>query len=385
MVLIQEIRLLNFQKHKQLKLQFAPGLNVLLGETGQGKTAIIRAIKWLALHEPVSGFMSHGEKTLKVGIRTDRGTVIRFKDSKKYGYKVGDEEFLACAKDQPNDVSEILMLHPYNFQSQHEPYFLLNLTAGQVAKEINRIVALEDIDKANTFLKSRSTRLGTLIQAGREKAEGYQSRLADFADLDVKLALLAKMKGSLESLDAKRNQQLDLSQHLEDIEHSDYMITQETKKISKLSLVLDSASRVEALGTLKQALGSLLSDVQACESLPKLNALVSVLDALMTRQMRLAALGKLIQEVTSSEELISTISREISAKAATGAAIVQKTKAKKDSLENVLGVLKTLRSEFKDAQGVLEQVEQKVKVMQTPVMCKMCKRCVTVCEGNTDE
>jgi len=382
---IQEVRLLNFQKHRQLKLQFAPGLNVLLGETGQGKTSILRAIKWLALHEPASGFMSHGEKSMKVGIRTANGTVIRFKDTKKYGYKIGEEEFLACAKDQPNDVSDLLMLHPYSFQSQHEPYFLLNLTPGQVAKEINRIVALEDIDKANTYLKSRSTRLGTLIQAGREKAEGYQSRLADFADLDAKLALLAKMKGSLESLDAKRTKELQLRSSVDSINYVSLGISQSSKKLSKLNLVVDSASRVEALGTRKQALGSLLSDVQACESLPKLNALVNVLDALMAKQMRLAALGKLIQDARASEVLISDISREILSKAATGAAIVQKTKAKRDSLENVLEVLKTLRSEFKDAQGVLEQVEQKVKVMQTPVMCKMCKRCVTVCEGNTDE
>jgi ferredoxin len=102
---------------------------------------------------------------------------------------------------------------------------------------------------------------------------------------------------------------------------------------------------------------------------------------MLTKAERLAALKRLIrQDYATCEEVISTFSKQISAKAATGAAIVQKTKAKKDSLENVLGVLKTLRSDFKDAQGVLEQVEQRVKVMQTPVMCKMCKRCVTVCE-----
>lgn len=380
MVLIQELRLLNFQKHRQLKLLFAPGLNVLVGPTDAGKSAAFRAIKWVAQHEAATGFITHGEKVMKVGIRTDEGALIRFKDSKKYGYKLGEEEFLACAKDQPADVSKFLRIHPYNFQSQHEPHFLLNLTPGQVAKEINRIVALEDIDKANTFLKTKSVRLGTLIQGSQDKIALYETRLAEFSDLDAKLALLGKMGELVKSLDDTRRREGLVRSAVDNINYVLLGIRQTSNKLSKLELLADAASRVEALRTRKQALGSILIDLKACEALPKLNALQGILEAILAKAERLAALKRMAQQdYATYEEVILAFSKQISTKAESGATIVAGRQKRRESLQNVLETLKRIRSEFKDAQAVVEQIEQSILKAETPVKCKMCNRCVTVC------
>ncbi len=42
----------NFQSHLHTEFELAPGLNVILGESGQGKSAIVRALRWLLCREP---------------------------------------------------------------------------------------------------------------------------------------------------------------------------------------------------------------------------------------------------------------------------------------------------------------------------------------------
>ncbi len=46
---LQSLRLLNFRNHPDTSCDFAPGINVLLGDNGQGKTNILEAISYLCL------------------------------------------------------------------------------------------------------------------------------------------------------------------------------------------------------------------------------------------------------------------------------------------------------------------------------------------------
>ena len=46
------LHLINFQSHLNTVIELHPGLNILVGESDQGKTAIIRALRWLFYNEP---------------------------------------------------------------------------------------------------------------------------------------------------------------------------------------------------------------------------------------------------------------------------------------------------------------------------------------------
>ena len=46
MIYIKKIELHNFQSHEYTEMEFDRGLNVILGNSDVGKTAILRAIKW---------------------------------------------------------------------------------------------------------------------------------------------------------------------------------------------------------------------------------------------------------------------------------------------------------------------------------------------------
>jgi predicted phosphodiesterase len=51
-VYLERLVLENFQSHLRTELKLVPGLNVILGESNQGKSAIIRALHWLLFNEP---------------------------------------------------------------------------------------------------------------------------------------------------------------------------------------------------------------------------------------------------------------------------------------------------------------------------------------------
>ena len=45
---VQTLHLDNFRSYKEAHVEFAPGVNVLVGSNGQGKTNIVEAIYYLA-------------------------------------------------------------------------------------------------------------------------------------------------------------------------------------------------------------------------------------------------------------------------------------------------------------------------------------------------
>jgi DNA replication and repair protein RecF len=61
MALLSEIRLTDFRNYERLRLPFSPGITVLLGDNGQGKTSILEAIYFLSL---LRSFRTHKVKHL---------------------------------------------------------------------------------------------------------------------------------------------------------------------------------------------------------------------------------------------------------------------------------------------------------------------------------
>lgn len=199
--MLTELRLKNFQKHHDIRVAFNPGITVLVGPSDAGKSAIIRAIRWLAEHRPITGFQTHGTEDTRVGIKTDEGMVIRFKDKKEYGYAINGKKFLATGSVQPVGVKQVLGFEPINFQSQHDPIFLLSLTPGQMARELNRIVALDAIDKAITDINSRISKKNTETGVHESAIQGWEEQLEQISWVDSAKEKLDEIDAKADSLD----------------------------------------------------------------------------------------------------------------------------------------------------------------------------------------
>ncbi|MDI6709418.1 MAG: AAA family ATPase [Bacillota bacterium] len=67
----------NFQNHRNTRLAFSPGLNVIVGEAEQGKSALIRALGWLFFnHPPGADFRRAGSYWCRVSALLDDGAMV---------------------------------------------------------------------------------------------------------------------------------------------------------------------------------------------------------------------------------------------------------------------------------------------------------------------
>ena len=65
---IASIELVDFQIHKELKVDFTDGINVLIGASGKGKSCIRRAIEWCLFNKSIDGIRREGSKKTSVKI-----------------------------------------------------------------------------------------------------------------------------------------------------------------------------------------------------------------------------------------------------------------------------------------------------------------------------
>ncbi len=172
--MIRSITLTNFQAHESRAFELRAGVNTFTGPSDTGKSSIIRAIGWLALHGN-QDFTRHGHTECSVSATTDTGTVTRFR-GKRNGYTVNGEDYVAVGTNQPVPVRQVLSLSDINLQLQHDAPYLLSLTPGQIAKEINKVVDLSVIDACVAFCKKTIAKETTILRAVESEIAGLTEK-----------------------------------------------------------------------------------------------------------------------------------------------------------------------------------------------------------------
>lgn len=142
---MKKLILTNFQSHQHTELNLHPAMNCIIGPSDSGKSAIIRAIKWIVFNRPSgNAFVRSGMD----GSIVDIDDITRIKGEGVNSYFTGEEKFTAFGASVPEEVTEALNISEINFQHQLDPHFLLTQSAGEVAKMLNEIVDLNVIDRA---------------------------------------------------------------------------------------------------------------------------------------------------------------------------------------------------------------------------------------------
>jgi len=88
--MIKNIRIINFQSHQNSFLKFDSGVNIIVGESDRGKSAIIRALRWLIWNRPTGDdFRSNWGGDTEVTIEINDEVFITRKKTKSFnGYIV---------------------------------------------------------------------------------------------------------------------------------------------------------------------------------------------------------------------------------------------------------------------------------------------------------
>ncbi len=178
--MLKSIQLKNFQSHRCTTLKFSPGVNVIVGDPQNGKTAILRALNLLRTNRP-SGFRYHShfakEPSTAIRVETAEGSIVFSKSESGASYSVEregmpDAGFPKAGTGVPDLASEVLNLQDLNIQDQLAPHFLIADSPADVAREINRITNVDLVDQWTSALNRKKHAAQVLIgQTSRRVGE----------------------------------------------------------------------------------------------------------------------------------------------------------------------------------------------------------------------
>jgi AAA15 family ATPase/GTPase len=196
MNILERATISNYQSHKKTVLDLHHGVNVVIGLTDCGKSALFRALQWpITNRNGDKGFRSKwGGKTdveLKFSDGKEISRVQQDKDPKNAYYLFDpingvDEEYsalktLATPNNIPEDITQALNMSDINIQSQFDPPYLLTVSSGEVAKTLNKVANLEDIDTSISNIQKQVRENKSNIKATETNIEGLETNYAIFA------------------------------------------------------------------------------------------------------------------------------------------------------------------------------------------------------------
>lgn len=270
--MITSLKITNFQPHENTTLDFHPGVNIIIGETDKGKTAIIRALRWAVWNRPSGDALrsTWGGKT-SVKLETEEGVVVRSKDKvDKYDLHINGKkniEFKAFGTSIPEEISGFLNISEINLQEQLDNHFLLGKgwTPGSVAAHFNKVANISKIDTSTSNVNKKITKLESDIKYDKEQVLEKQTALLSFEYLDTAESLLEVLEDQEARLTKYRNSSYKLRVKIDDIDNF-YQIIEKAKKglivEDSVNILLDQIERKERIRTKEVKLNFLLFSIE---------------------------------------------------------------------------------------------------------------------------
>ena len=265
--MIENLTIKNFQSHKDTELTFSPGINAITGTSDSGKSAILRALKLLTNNRP-RGIAFRTFDYLKpkgpteVTLTIDKTVIKRIRDKNTNQYKLGKEVFDTVKSDVPEEVTQFLNLHETAVQGQHESYFLLQNSPGEVAKKLNKIANLEIIDFVLKSVNSNINENNREIKRTKIMIEQSEEEIAEFEHLDEVEKIINSLTENIEIFN-------ETEQTIGEIEDTLLLIERTTKDIQDINDWLEITTDFDPLVILCADLKIMLAEEQALENILK--------------------------------------------------------------------------------------------------------------------
>jgi hypothetical protein len=338
------LRAVLFQSHRDTRIDFHEGVNVIFGLSQAGKSSLTRAIRLVLENRPVgarfySRFAPDKGKTLvELGIhgsgpvsveksirrksdgekkveetaygldlpRDPAGDVIRDADDKP----VSGIEFTGVSKEVPDQILEILNMSDLNMQKQLDPHFLITSSAGEIARTINRITRLEDVDGWVSDTTKRINETKSNVKMLEGEAKGIETELARYVGFEDLAEDVKTLQDTDKKLKIAQRAHFRLDGLLVKIEDADRSL----EKIRPALAIQEDISRVIALEgqitSLKRRI-TLIERLQAIdEQVKALKSIVGDLkeaNDILTKEQRAARLSRGLDRIKSLDDVVRNL------------------------------------------------------------------------------
>lgn len=393
--MLKQIKIQNFQSHADTTLNLSDGINAITGVSDSGKSAVTRAISWVTTNRPTgSAFTSYwAEKEgTKVALSFDTTTVTRAKSKTKNSYKLGNTKFDVVKTDVPVEIVEFLNLDTINIQGQHDRYFLMQDTSGEVARKLNKIANLEIIDFALAEVDSairdngkKITVTEQLINSFTEDLKRYENlskieKLLD--DLDAfydRLKMIEQIVSSLTNLITQiKTTQQDISL-IEDwllVENEAASIFEFARQLKSSTTTLNSLTNTVEYSHQLEADIKRLAKRAACEN--QLENLIQQEKQLQKTKNNYNDLEHKIITIENLESDIADITEYLTCEPVIVKinklyAIYSHKLIELSSLQNILqSVTKTLKQITHVDQMIIDKIESATQIIESNAICPLC-------------
>ena len=237
---IHEVRIHNFQSHRKTTLELHPGVNAIVGVSDSGKSAFFRALMWAITNKPKGdSFRSKwGGKTSVCIDFADRTSVERSKDGENL-YVLDDVDSFTAFKDAiPDAINDALNMDDINLQTQIDAPFLLSASSGDVAKLLNRVANLSNIDTTLSNIRKRTQSATRDIANIKEQIEELEKEEKSFAYLE-------QMEEDVNVLNNLVNRWGEVEENRKELNHLLAESDESLACLDELSLVLSFEKKVE--------------------------------------------------------------------------------------------------------------------------------------------
>lgn len=263
----------NFEVYIDQKFEFSPRTNIFVGTTDAGKSAVIRAIIWVFYNLP-RGDKSrrHGAKSYSVAIGLDSGFIVTRAKGGKGGNRYilkhpnGKEDiFKAFGSEVPKEIKSLLNVRDYTVQKQLDLPFLLTTTSAEVARVLNRVAKLDDIDATLANLNGELSKARTEIKRSKDDIEQLTAKYNQYDGLATTERLLDSTKALQRRFYSIRQQRQSLRPLIISLEDNQVKAAR-LKKVKRLSEELIALkgeyAKEQTVRKYMEGLDSLISSIQ---------------------------------------------------------------------------------------------------------------------------
>lgn len=254
---IKKIILINFQSHKYTEIELNDKLNIIVGPSDSGKTAIMRAVKWALYNEPSGDyFIREGESEVSVTlIFSDNTKLIRYRSKSKNVYELiysnGEKLRLeGFGTGVPEEIREAIGIYKINLDGketnsislgeQLEGPFLLSEKTSTRASAIGQLVGVNVIDEA---LREVLKDVRTLHIKKKGLEEDIDSLNAEIKTFDY----LEKLKITLNNVSNIRKKLLESKKRLDILNYNYEVLKELSFEINKFEKTKERLNRLDQI------------------------------------------------------------------------------------------------------------------------------------------
>ncbi|MDA2014205.1 AAA family ATPase [Bacillus cereus] len=320
MLAINEIFVEGFQSHTNSHFNLGNGLNVITGPSDSGKTAIIRAVRWVAFNEPQGeAFVNESVGHATVVIHLDNGIIIsKHRRKGKTSYRIqtdpGDAGSVFEKSEVPEEVKQLLgitkqtfgdFVTALNFAFQLEVPFLISETPSSGAKVLGKLAGTEAVDLAVKSVSKDTYAARQERLLAEKEIERLAGNLLEYLDVDDKVQQLKTAESLMEHIEElhKKKEVLQQLQTQQQIAFEKFSVAfVEEERLSKVPVLIQTLEQTEKD---QQRLQTLLDLQKRYESL---STAKKTLTETLKQFDGLVEVSNLLQDSTKFEERYSLLS-----------------------------------------------------------------------------